>query len=600
MKIGLIAVGLNTYWHQFGGLRERLDGYRNAIKEKMEAYGGQIVADAGMVDDVDKAHAAAALFRRDEAEVLFIFISTYALSSTLIPFLGEGIPVVLLNLQPAPAIDYARLNGMSDRGEMTGEWLANCQACSLPEFCSVFNRAGTKYDVVTGYLDDAQAWAEIYGWIDAAKVACGMRRNRMGLLGNYYGGMVDVYSDLRLQSTVFGTHAEILEMCELHELRRSVTQREADARVAAFGEAFVIDEGCTREELERAARTSVALDKLAEAHRLGMKVLLDWVANHTARDARWVTEKPASWYERDASGEPAVPWDWSDTAKLNYADRDVWRAQADAMEFWLTQHDVDGFRCDMAMLVPIEFWNETSLRLRRVKPDLFMLAEAEERNLFEEGAFDACYAWRMHHLMNDVARQRTRVTALRDYIYADRDDYPDSAMRLAFTSNHDENSWNGSEFSRLGDAREIMAVFTFVVPRGLPLIYTGQEIGYDHSFAFFDRDPIPRYEANAFTGFYRRLTALRHDNPALAAGERGGAMTEIRNNAEDCLMTLVRETADNRVVAVMNLSPYAIHADYYTGIYAGMYTDAMTGEPYELRGRVEEDMAPWSYRILCN
>ena len=157
MKIGLIAVGLNTYWHQFGGLRERLDGYRNAIKEKMEAYGGQIVADAGMVDDVDKAHAAAALFRRDEAEVLFIFISTYALSSTLIPFLGEGIPVVLLNLQPAPAIDYARLNGMSDRGEMTGEWLANCQACSLPEFCSVFNRAGTKYDVVTGYLDDEEA-----------------------------------------------------------------------------------------------------------------------------------------------------------------------------------------------------------------------------------------------------------------------------------------------------------------------------------------------------------------------------------------------------------------------------------------------------------
>ena len=131
---------------------------------------------------------------------------------------------------------------------------------------------------------------------------------------------------------------------------------------------------------------------VAEAHRLGMRVLLDWVANHTARDARWIAEKPASWYERDAAGRPAVPWDWSDTAKLNYADRDVWRAQADAMEFWLTQHDVDGFRCDMAMLVPIEFWNETSLRLRRVKPDLFMLAEAEERNLFEEGAFDACYA----------------------------------------------------------------------------------------------------------------------------------------------------------------------------------------------------------------
>ena len=303
MKIGLIAVGLNTYWHQFGGLRERLDGYRNAIKEKMEAYGGQIVADAGMVDDVDKAHAAAALFRRDEAEVLFIFISTYALSSTLIPLLGEGIPVVLLNLQPAPAIDYARLNGMSDRGEMTGEWLANCQACSLPEFCSVFNRAGTKYDVVTGYLDDAQAWAEIYGWIDAAKVACGMRRNRMGLLGNYYGGMVDVYSDLRLQSTVFGTHAEILEMCELHELRRSVTQREADARVAAFGEAFVIDEGCTREELERAARTSVALDKLAEAHRLGSLVKHGQEVIQWNRTESWVKKEIFNRIERIAEGE---------------------------------------------------------------------------------------------------------------------------------------------------------------------------------------------------------------------------------------------------------------------------------------------------------
>ena len=206
---------------------------------------------------------------------------------------------------------------------------------------------------------------------------------------------------------------------------------------------------------------------VAEAHRLGMKVLLDWIANHTARDARWVTEKPASWYERDASGAPAVPWDWTDTAKLNYAEREVWRAQGDAMEFWVREHGVDGFRCDMAMLVPIEFWNETAQRLRRVKPDLFMLAEAEETYLFDGGAFDACYAWEMHHLMNDVAQQRVRVTSLRDYIYADRRRYPRSAMRLAFTSNHDENSWNGSEFARMGAAREIMAVFTFVVPRGL-------------------------------------------------------------------------------------------------------------------------------------
>ncbi len=341
-------------------------------------------------------------------------------------------------------------------------------------------------------------------------------------------------------------------------------------------------------------------DFVAEAHRLGMKVLMDWVANHTSRDARWIAGKPASWYERDASGEPAVPWDWTDTAKLDYANRDVWEAQTAAMEFWIARHAVDGFRCDMAMLVPIGFWQYAAARLRRVKPDLFLLAEAEQRNLFDDGVFDACYGWEMHHLLNDVAQQRVRVTALRDWLRADRGRYPRSAMRLAFTSNHDENSWNGSEFARMGAARGIMAAFTFVVPGGLPLIYTGQEVGYDHSFAFFDRDPIPAesYRANAYTEFYRRLTELRHANPALAAGGRGGDMVEISNNAEDCLMTFVREVPGNQVVAVMNLSPYAIETDYYTGIYAGMYTDALTGRPSELRGHVVEPMGPWSYRIL--
>ena len=341
-------------------------------------------------------------------------------------------------------------------------------------------------------------------------------------------------------------------------------------------------------------------DFVAEAHRLGMKVLMDWVANHTSRDARWIAGKPASWYERDASGEPAVPWDWTDTAKLDYANRDVWEAQAAAMEFWIARHAVDGFRCDMAMLVPIGFWQYAAARLRRVKPDLFLLAEAEQRNLFDDGVFDACYGWEMHHLLNDVAQQRVRVTALRDWLRADRGRYPRSAMRLAFTSNHDENSWNGSEFARMGAARGIMAAFTFVVPGGLPLIYTGQEVGYDHSFAFFDRDPIPAesYRANAYTEFYPRLRELRHANPALAAGGRGGDMVEISNNAEDCLMTFVREVPGNQVVAVMNLSPYAIETDYYTGIYAGMYTDALTGRPSELRGHVVEPMGPWSYRIL--
>lgn len=329
------------------------------------------------------------------------------------------------------------------------------------------------------------------------------------------------------------------------------------------------------------------------AHRLGMKVLLDWVANHTARDNRWITEHP-DWYEWE-HGAPKVPCDWTDTAKLNYANHAVWEAQVEAMKFWLTEHAIDGFRCDMAMLVPTEFWNYTATELRKVKEDLFLLCEAEQRDLTEQ-AFDAHYGWQLHHLMNDVAQGKCRVTAIRDYLYQDRTEYPAMTMRLGFTSNHDENSWSGTEFQRMGEAHEVMSLFSFVAPRTMPLIYTGQEIGYDHVFAFFDRDPIQKYSFNEHTERYTKLACLHRENSALWAGE--GDWTEIRNNAEDCLMILVRETADNRVIAVMNLSPYTIQAEYNTGIYAGRYTDFMAEQSYELPTAVSEIMAPWSYRVL--
>ena len=304
---------------------------------------------------------------------------------------------------------------------------------------------------------------------------------------------------------------------------------------------------------------------VSTAHGLGLKVLLDWVANHTARDARWVTERPADWYERDAAGEPVVPNGWDDTAKLNYANRAVWQGAA--------------------------------AQLREVKHNLFMLAEAEQADLFDR-AFDACYAWEFHHIVNDIAQGRRRVWDLRNYLYADRDRYPRSAMRLMFTSNHDENSWNGSEFRRLGDAAGIMAALTFVLPQSMPLVYTGQEFGYDHSFAFFDRDPMVDPRPGRFTELYRLLCLLKHRNRALQAGERGGSFVEIENNAKDCLMTFVREVEGNRVLCVMNLSPYAIHADFNTGIYQGEYADALTGDRIVVPYRVEQDMAPWSYRIL--
>ena len=336
---------------------------------------------------------------------------------------------------------------------------------------------------------------------------------------------------------------------------------------------------------------------IAKAHSLGMKVLLDWVANHTARDAKWLHTKPADWYEREADGTAKVPWDWTDTAKLNYANHDVWRGHIDAMRFWIEKHNVDGFRCDMAMLVPIEFWQEATKVLHAIKPDVFMLAEAEELNLFNR-AFDMGYAWEIHHMMCDIAKGGRRVWDLRNTLYADRERYPASAMRMMFTSNHDENSWSGSEWSRFGDSLEVMTALTFLWEAAMPLIYTGQEVGYDHSFEFFDKDHIPHYEPNAHTDLYRKLINLKHSQKALQAGEKGGRIIEIENNAKDCLMTFVREKDDSRVVAIMNLSPYTIHADFNNGIYAGHYTNAITGEEVLLPVHLEYDIKPWDYTIL--
>ena len=335
---------------------------------------------------------------------------------------------------------------------------------------------------------------------------------------------------------------------------------------------------------------------LKEAHSLGMHVILDWVANHTARDAKWVTERNADWYERDAQGEPLVPWDWSDTAKLNYANHDVWQGQIDAMKFWL-ERGVDGFRCDMAMLVPIEFWREVSSELHAVNPDIFMLAEAEQENLFER-AFDCCYGWELHHLMVDVARSHQRADAIKRYLYNDSSRYAQWAMRMLFTSNHDENSWQGTEQAIFAEALDVMRVFSFVAPSTMPLIYTGQEVGYDHQFEFFERDAMVDYAENQTTAFYRKLIELKHNCTSLMAGERGGSWTTINNNAEDCLLILVRESDEDRVVALLNLSPYTIDAEYNTGIYADRYIDAFTGESYILHTSMSEQMTPWSYKLL--
>jgi len=269
VKIGLFCIGLDTYWPQFGGLRERLLGYHERICQRLEDEGAEVI-DAGLVDNPSKAAAAGTLFRSSDVEVVFLFISTYALSSTVLPVVQKaGVPVVVLNLQPVPQIDYAALNKLGDRGKMTGVWLEHCQACSAPEIACVFNRAGIDYHLVTGYLDEDAAWAEIRDWVDAARVRRVMRENRVGVLGHYYCGMLDVYSDMTQHASAFGCHFELLEMCELHKLREAVQPAEVEAKLAQFRTEFDVHPDCSPGELDRAAQTSCALDRLVESHALG-------------------------------------------------------------------------------------------------------------------------------------------------------------------------------------------------------------------------------------------------------------------------------------------------------------------------------------------
>lgn len=269
MKVGIFGIGLNTYWAQFEGLLERLEGYQRQIAGRIQQMDVEVV-NAGMVDDPTKADAAASKLKEEQVELVFLYISTYALSSTVLPVVQRlGVPVVVLNLQPTAAIDYDYINNMGDRGRMTGEWLANCQACSVPEVACVFNRLGIRYDIVTGYLSQESAWSEIEAWVEAAKVAYVMRHNRMGVLGNYYCGMLDVYTDMTKMSGVFGTHFELLEMCQLKELRDAVSAQQVEQKIDEFNQAFEVVSACEKEEIVRAATTSVALDRLIEKNNLG-------------------------------------------------------------------------------------------------------------------------------------------------------------------------------------------------------------------------------------------------------------------------------------------------------------------------------------------
>jgi L-arabinose isomerase len=270
MKIGLFGIGLDTYWPQFPGLKERLEGYLSTVEQKLSQI-HPVIFNAGLVDTTDKAFQAGKMFKTEDVDLIFLYVTTYALSSTVLPVVQRAkVPVILLNLSPEAAIDYSAFNSMSDRTKMTGEWLSYCSPCSVPEIANVFNRVGIKFHQITGMLnDDEECWNEVFEWVEAAKVAHIMAYNRMGCMGHYYSGMLDIYTDLTQQYAHFGGHIELIEVEELASLRKEVSKLELEDRLKLFFETFDVQSDCPIEELEKAAITSVALDKLVEKHQLG-------------------------------------------------------------------------------------------------------------------------------------------------------------------------------------------------------------------------------------------------------------------------------------------------------------------------------------------
>lgn len=332
---------------------------------------------------------------------------------------------------------------------------------------------------------------------------------------------------------------------------------------------------------------------VAQAHSLGMKVILDWVANHTSPDAVWTMSE--GWHLRDSLGNMVSPHDWTDVAKLDYADPAMRLAMIEAMKFWIREADIDGFRCDVASEVPVDFWNDASVELQSLRPDIFMLAEAELPAL-QEKAFDAYYAWQLHHIMNNIATGRQNANSLRKYFKRHDTRFP-VGIPMLFTSNHDENSWNGTEFERMREAAPLFAALTYVLP-GIPLIYNGQEVGFDRRLEFFTKDSIDWVEPNNSTALYESLIALRHANRALYSGNAGGKMAFLKTDHASRVFAFKRTKDENVVVAVFNLSAEPLTVKLKDSRFAGIYTDFAGGDPVTLTKGERMELPAWGYKIM--
>lgn len=326
-------------------------------------------------------------------------------------------------------------------------------------------------------------------------------------------------------------------------------------------------------------------DLIKQAHDRGFKVILDWVANHTGWDNPWITEHP-DWYTQDASGNIIHPagTDWTDVADLNYNSLDMRLAMIDAMKYWVSEYDVDGFRADVAGQVPTDFWEAARVELDKIKP-VFMLAEDSGNQGLLRDAFDANYGWTLLGELNSLAKGTSNAVKFRLKLRSLQAQYRDGAFAMNFITNHDENSWNGTEFERMGENVKLAAMLSFTVP-GMPLIYTGQEIGLDRRLEFFEKDPVvwpakEEWGTSEWEGFYRKLVEIKHYNPALWTNGAGGRAMAFKTS-EKQLVAFYRQVEGNTVIVLANPSGEPIQAALNWEALAGTYTDEFTGDSVEL------------------
>ncbi len=332
---------------------------------------------------------------------------------------------------------------------------------------------------------------------------------------------------------------------------------------------------------------------VAAAHAQGFHVILDWVANHTSWDNGLVTTHP-EYYQRDWKGAfRPTPWfDWADIINLDYNQPGLRKYMTDALKFWVKEADVDGYRCDVAGFVPLDFWNNARRELDAIKP-VFMLGEWESRDLHAE-AFDMTYAWSWYEAVHNIAKGKADVGALFNYYAWNEGFYPTGIYRMNFVSNHDKNSWDGTEFEQFGDALPAAMVLS-VVGDGMPLIYNGQEAGNTKRLEFFEKDPI-KWQAHPNGELYRKLFALKHANTALWNGAWGALMVHVPSDAG--IFSFVRQNKSDKVFAVFNFTPEAKSAKFKDGPYQGTYTDFFTGKKVELGADTALNLPAWGYRVL--